>query len=483
MPDIKSILLLCCFLCFITGIFSPEVIIRWGIPSVKTRRRVLALFGSVTLLLVIITQIGESLPKTYTEFNPEEEPSNIFVFSPIEVGERMKIYKIAETGYTNHLEINILNQQTSLGNENYNAPEGYEFVQLDLRVTNKMNEPYTLDTRELQLQTGMLEVLTPTIEETTETTINLAGEETVELSLVYLQPIDESYLTLTYLPLATKAESNEEVSTEVSVSKIGEIIKTKQTMIQVHEVRRMNQSAKAGFEYIEVSLSIKNPSNRAMTYYPFHFELECSSSPNRVKSAMGISEVETLGITELASGGMVTGTLLFEVPKGATDLKLYYHEPSLFTKQTLEINLMETSSQSLPLQSEVVLSEQWKSVDELNNRQLKVLETELIKETKYTQAKEHHQFVAVRVELTNHSAENQEYTAFDFKLMNEQGRLTMPSLLLIDNQSELTSGTLAPQESVTGYLLFEDSDLYTTFYLLYSPDNWKDSECIIQPLQ
>ena len=85
--------------------------------------------------------------------------------------------------------------------------------------------------------------------------------------------------------------------------------------------------------------------------------------------------------------------------------------------------------------------------------------------------------------MTNQSAENQEYTAFDFKLMNEQGRLMMPSLLLIDNQSELTSGTLAPQESVTGYLLFEDSDLYTTFYLLYSPDNWKDSECIIQPLQ
>ena len=76
-------------------------------------------------------------------------------------------------------------------------------------------------------------------------------------------------MTLTYLPLATEAESNEEASTEVSVSKIGEIIKTKQTMIQVHEVRRMNQSAKAGFEYIEVSLSIKNPSNRAMTYYPF----------------------------------------------------------------------------------------------------------------------------------------------------------------------------------------------------------------------
>lgn len=483
MPDVKSIILLCAFLCFITGIFSPEVIIRWGIPSIKTRRRVLVLFGGVTILLVMITQIGESLPEAYTEFNPEEESSNVFVFSPIETGDQMKVYKIAETGYTNHLEINILNQQTSLGNENYTAPEGYEFVQLDLSVTNKMKEPYTLDTCDLQLQTGMLEVLTPTIEEAKETTITLDGEESTEISLVYLQPIDESYLTLTYLPLATEAEPNEEIQTEVRVSKVGEIIKTKQTMIQVHEVNRMNHSSKVDFEYIEVSLSIKNPSNRTMTYYPFHFELECSSSPNRVKSAIGITELDTLGITELASGGMVTGTLLFEVPKGATDLKLYYQEPALFTKQTLEINLMETSNQSMPLQSEVVLSEQWKSVDELNNKQLKVLETELTKETKYMQAKEHHQFIVVSVELTNHSTEDQKYTAFDFKLMNEQGRLIMPSLILIDNQSELTSGTLAPQESVTGYLLFEDSDLYTTFYLLYSADHWKSSECIIQTLK
>ncbi len=80
MPDVKSILLLCSFLCFITGIFSPEVIIRWGIPSVKTRKRILVLFGSVTLLLVLFTQIGESLPEAYKVSDTKEEPSNIFVF-------------------------------------------------------------------------------------------------------------------------------------------------------------------------------------------------------------------------------------------------------------------------------------------------------------------------------------------------------------------------------------------------------------------
>ena len=89
----------------------------------------------------------------------------------------------------------------------------------------------------------------------------------------------------------------------------------------------------------------------------------------------------------------------------------------------------------------------------------------------------------VGVELTNQSSEKQEYSAFDFKLMNEQGRLILPNLLLIDNQSELTSGTLEAGECVEGYLLFEDTDLYTNFQLIYSPSHWKSNECIVRTLE
>ena len=32
---------------------------------------------------------------------------------------------------------------------------------------------------------------------------------------------------------------------------------------------------------------------------------------------IGVTEANTLTITELAGGGLVSGTLLFEVPKGA----------------------------------------------------------------------------------------------------------------------------------------------------------------------
>ena len=45
------------------------------------------------------------------------------------------------------------------------------------------------------------------------------------------------------------------------------------------------------------------------------------------------------------------------MPKGASELTLFYNEPGLFTKQRYEINLMETTPQPLPLQSEVTLEE------------------------------------------------------------------------------------------------------------------------------
>ena len=185
-------------------------------------------------------------------------------------------------------------------------------------------------------------------------------------------------------------------------------------------------------------------------------------------------------MVELASGGMTTGTLIFEIPKGAQDLILYYHESDLFSQQTLKVNLMETAQLAIPLQSELILNQAWQEVNQLEEMNLNILQTSFTKETQYSQANAHQQFIVVRVELTNTSSQVKNYTAFDFKLMNQNGQLLLPSLLMIDNRTELTSGTLAPNEKVIGYLLFEDSDLYDSFKLLYSPSNWQESDCIIQ---
>ena len=476
MPGIESVLLVCAFLCFMTGIFSPGVIVRWGLPSLKG----LMLFRGLTVLLIIMTTIAASLPDKNQSIESINEESSIYVFQSID-DETVKVYEVEESGYDHHLKIEIVEESLSSGNEQYIAPDGYEFLQLQLSITNELDDTYPLQLSELQLRTSTFEVLSPYLESQSETVIAMNPQEKVNLSLVYLQPKDESYLTLTYVPHSIDVnQTTEEIISNKSEGNIGDILKSNHSMLQVHEVNRFPHSEKADYEYLEVSLSIKNSTTQTITYYPFNFDIGSVQHSFKAKSLIGISDVQTLEIVELVSGGMTTGTLMFEIPKGAQDLVLYYHQPDLFSQQTLKVNLMETAQLAIPLQSELILNQAWQEVNQLEEMNLNILQTSFTKETQYSQANAHQQFIVIRVELTNASSQVKNYTAFDFKLMNQNGQLLLPSLLMIDNRTELTSGTLAPNEKVIGYLLFEDSDLYDSFKLLYSPSNWQESDCIIQ---
>lgn len=481
MLDAQLILRLCAFLCFMTGIFSPGIVIKWGLSSSIVRRRTLTAFSGLIVLFILVNQPDMSEPKAYLE-NETAESKQVFLFSSLEDEEETKVYKVADTGYTQHLSIEVIDEQTTKGNDVYQAPEGYQFVQVTYQITNQLEDPYTLDMNELQLQTETSEMLSPQLVDETSTRLIIDSKKSEELSLIYLQPIDEAYLTVTYLPLHYEMGSEDEETEDLVVSKIGEVLKTKQAMIQVHDVNRMPQKEKVGYEYIEVSLSIKNPTNQLITYYPFHFELGCSLSPSNTKPMIGVTEANTLTITELAGGGLVSGTLLFEVPKGASELTLFYNEPGLFTKQRYEINLMETTPQPLPLQSEVTLEEHEQNLTQENGMNLEILNTEFTTKTQYSQASSHRQFILVEVKLSNISADIKEYTTYDFKLMNDQGRLLLPSLFLVDNEHELKNGALHPNEEVSGYVLFEASDLHEEFTLVYSPNHWETSNYLIHKI-
>lgn len=475
MPGIESVLLVCSFLCFMTGLFSPGVIVRWGLPSLKG----LMVFRGLTVLLIIMTTIAAALPNTTQPIELTTEPA-VYVFES-KNDEVMKVYQVEETGYGSHLKIEITDESLSSGDEQYIAPDGYEFLQLQLSITNQLDETYPLQLSELQLQTTTLEVLSPYLDSQSKTIIKMNPKETIDLSLIYLQPKDETYLTLTYVPQSIEVnQTTEAIDRHHGEGKIGDILKSNHSMLQVHDVKRLTFSEKAEYEYVEVSLSLKNATNQPITYYPFNFEVSSLQHSFQAKPLIGLSNIQTLEIVELASGGMITGTLVFEIPKGAQDVVLYYHESDLFSQQTLEVNLMDKTVPSIPMQSEVIHNPVWTELNQLEEMNLNILHTAFTKETQYSQANKHQQFIMVMVEITNTSSQNKDYTAFDFKLMNQSGQLLLPSLLLIDNQSELKSGTLAPNEKVTGYLLFEDSDVYDSFQLLYSPSHWQESECMIQ---
>ena len=58
MPDLTSMLLIISFLCLMTGLFSPDIVIKWGIPNFKYRKITFILASGVTLTGSMIYTMG-----------------------------------------------------------------------------------------------------------------------------------------------------------------------------------------------------------------------------------------------------------------------------------------------------------------------------------------------------------------------------------------------------------------------------------------
>lgn len=90
---------------------------------------------------------------------------------------------------------------------------------------------------------------------------------------------------------------------------------------------------KTGKEFVRVTLELKNNSNDTVPYYAIDWKMEDSEGSLDTYSITGsLSDDGALGSGELTSGGKKTGTLVFEVPAGDTNLRLHYQSSSWSNK-------------------------------------------------------------------------------------------------------------------------------------------------------
>lgn len=194
-----------------------------------------------------------------------------------------------------------------------------------------------------------------------------------------------------------------------------------------------------------------------------------------------------LKMTEIVSGGVIEGSLMFEIPKNATNLMLYYTLPTLFSKETLSVNLELEHEVKNTLTPSLSFNENWLFGErlvpiELENMILTVFSYDKVNETTYSKAKDGKSFIIIDVQLENRSETDKNYSAYDFKLLTDKGELILPSLTLIDNDHEFKSGSLAMESSIEGLLIFEVDDFDTQLSLIYSPSQWEHSQKLVIPL-
>lgn len=134
-----------------------------------------------------------------------------------------------------------------------------------------------------------------------------------------------------------------------SVFKIGDIIKRGDVALTVNKVQ-MDWKSSNSFDtpsnsnniFVVVSVSLENQGSKEMNLTGFwDFKLEDSQGVQRSEalSGIGLNKLSSGSVTSLAPGGKISGDLIFEVARAASDKMKLHYKPLLSFDDTIVIEL------------------------------------------------------------------------------------------------------------------------------------------------
>lgn len=92
----------------------------------------------------------------------------------------------------------------------------------------------------------------------------------------------------------------------------------------------------------------------------------------------------------------------------------------------------------------------------------------------FDKPKEGHEYLILTVTINNAGKENISYNQFDFKMLNSDGQIQDTAFSIIDTDTSLGSGELAPGGKVSGTIVFEQPKDDPGLQLQYTPGFWSD---------
>jgi hypothetical protein len=100
--------------------------------------------------------------------------------------------------------------------------------------------------------------------------------------------------------------------------------------------------------------------------------------------------------------------------------------------------------------------------------------TEVVKSSgdEFDSPKSGHEYVIVHVTIDNAGDENISYNAFNFKMANSQGQIVDQAFTIVDSDTSLGSGELAPGGTVSGTISFEQPADDPELQLQFEPGFW-----------
>lgn len=111
----------------------------------------------------------------------------------------------------------------------------------------------------------------------------------------------------------------------------GDIVTYKDVQYSITGVERtkgenMFWQAKEGYEYVKVTINIKNNSDEKISYNPLDFQMVNGEGAEASVFSITAEDDVLLNSGELDAGGTVEGVIIWEQKEGDTGLKVRYYE-------------------------------------------------------------------------------------------------------------------------------------------------------------
>lgn len=124
---------------------------------------------------------------------------------------------------------------------------------------------------------------------------------------------------------------------------VGETAKYKDVEMTVIKVDKSNgteyDKPKDGKEFVIVTVKIKNNSSKNLAYNPFYFKMKNSKGQIEDGTFSTVNKDTALNSGDLASGGEVEGTVIFEEPVGDNGLILQYQDNVFMDNAKLQFKI------------------------------------------------------------------------------------------------------------------------------------------------
>ena len=114
----------------------------------------------------------------------------------------------------------------------------------------------------------------------------------------------------------------------------------------------------------------------------------------------------------------------------------------------------------------------------LGDHRLTVTDVKKSSGGEYDKPKQGHEYVLVAVNIYNGGNEDISYNPFDFEMRNSQGNITRAVPSIINQNTQLNAGQLAPNGQVAGTVVFEQP-IGEKLKLQFTPNFWSKKKIIV----